>query len=66
MALDTRLTFAEAIECYRVITGACAAGTKMFVESLGDKVQEHYTIAEMMEVTKGQYGNTTFCEFFRK
>ncbi len=63
---DSRLTFAEAIECYRVITGACAAGTKMFVESLGDKVQEHYTISEMMEVTKGQYGHNTFCDFFRK
>ena len=66
LSLDTRLTFAEAVECYRVITGACAAGTKMFVASLGDEVKEHYTIAEMMEVTKDQYGYSTFCEFFRK
>ena len=66
MALDTRLTFAEAIKCYRVITGACEAGTRGFVQSLGDKVKDHYTIAEMMEVTKGQYGNATFCNFFQK
>lgn len=66
MTLDTRLTFAEAIECYRVITGACEAGTRGFVQSLGDSVKDHYTIAEMMEVTKGQYGNETFCNFFRK
>ena len=66
MALDTRLTFAEAVECYRVITGACEAGTRGFVQSLGDKVKDHYTIAEMMEVTKGQYGNDTFCQFFSK
>ena len=66
MTLDTRLTFAEAVECYRVITGACEAGTKIFVESLGNKVQKHYTIAEMIEVTKGQYGNDTFRKFFKE
>ena len=66
MSLDTRLTFAEAVECYRVITGACEAGTRGFVQSLGDKVKDHYTIAEMMEVTKGLYGNETFCQFFSK
>ena len=66
MTPDTRLTFAEAVECYRVITGACEAGTKGFVQSLGDKVKDHYTIAEMIEVTKGQYGNSTFCAFFPK
>ena len=66
LSLESQLTFSEAIECYRVITGACAAGTKMFVEGLGDKVQERYTIAEMIEVTKGQYGHDSFCKFFKK
>ena len=66
MTLDTRLTFAEAVEFYRVITGACEAGTREFVQSLGESVKKHYTIAEMIEVTKGQYGNDTFREFFRK
>ena len=66
MTLDTRLTFAEAVECYRVIMGACEAGTRGFVQSLGNNVKDHYTIAEMMEVTKGQYGNETFCQFFSK
>ena len=66
MTLDTRLTFAEAVECYRVITGACEAGTRGFVQSLGESVKEHYTIAEMIEVTKGQYGSDTFRKFFKE
>ena len=66
LSLESQLTLSEAIECYRVVTGACAAGTKMFVESLGGKVQERYTIAEMIEVTKGQYGHDRFCGFFKK
>ena len=28
LTLDSKLTYSEAIECYRVITGACSAGTR--------------------------------------
>lgn len=64
MSLDTVLPLAEAKTMYRIITGACSAGTEAFAESLGDKLQESYTIREMLEVTKGQYGAQAFAEFW--
>ena len=65
--LDTAITHAEAIEAYRVITGACAMGTRHFCETiLGDKKKEKYTVAEVIELTKGQYGAESFKEFFKK
>ena len=67
LTLDSVLTHAEAIEAYRVITGACSAGTKAFVTSLNPKqLKESYTIREIMELTKGHYGALTFAEFFSK
>lgn len=66
-SLDTTITHAEAIEAYRVITGACAMGTRHFCETiLGDKKKEKYTVAEVIELTKGQYGAESFKEFFKK
>ena len=66
-SLDTTITHAEAIEAYRVITGACAMGTRHFCESiLGDKKKEKYTVSEVIELTKGQYGAESFKEFFKK
>jgi hypothetical protein len=64
MALDTVMTFGEAIQCYRAITGACEAGTRGFVESHGKR--DKYTIDDMIEVTRGQYGAETFVKFFGK
>ena len=65
LTLDSALTHAEAIEAYRVITGACSAGTKAFVTSLDPKqLKESYTIREIIELTKGHYGSETFAEFF--
>ena len=66
LTLDSELTFEEAIEAYRVISGACAAGTKMFVESSPDVKKDKYTIAEMIRLTEGQYGSETFKDFFNK
>ena len=63
LTLDSILSFEESIEAYRVITGACSAGTKMFVKSLSN-TKDKYTIAEMIELTKGQYGNNVFKSFF--
>ena len=62
--LDTVVTLDEAKTMYRVITGACQAGTEGFAQSLGDKLKETYTIREMLEVTKGQYNSERFSEFF--
>ena len=66
LTLSSELTFEEAVECYRVITGACSFGTKDFVENhLGEK-KGKYTIQEMIDLTRGRYGNETFKEFFKQ
>ena len=65
LTLDSELSFEEAIECYRVITGACSFGTKDFVENYLSEKKDKYTIREVIELTKGRYGNETFKEFFK-
>lgn len=65
MPVDTELTVEEAKTMYRVITGACQAGTNAFVDSLG-KLKDKYTIAEMIDLTRGQYGSTTFKDFWER
>ncbi|MCX4384302.1 MAG: hypothetical protein OSJ39_00715, partial [Clostridia bacterium] len=62
---ESELTFEEAVTAYRVITGACRAGTQQFLDGLKEK-KEKYTVKEIIEQTKGQYGNTTFADFFRR
>ena len=64
LTLESKLTFEKAIECYRIITGACSFGTKDFVSNRLIKKEKEYTVAEMIEVTKGEYGNSTFRTFF--
>ena len=61
--LNTVVTFEEAIKMYRVITGACEAGTRNFVENLAKK-KKKYTVQEIITATVGQYGSETFREFF--
>ena len=61
---DHIFTFEEAIKCYRTITGACAFGTRDFVENrLGEK-KEKYSIEEIARLTEGEYGDMSFREFF--
>ena len=65
LSLDSELSFEDAITCYRVITGACSFGTRDFIENrLGNNKKDKYTIKEIIELTKGEYGNTTFKDFF--
>ena len=67
LTLDSELTFDEAVACYRVITGACKVGAQIFVEKrLPEPRKEKYTIKEMIELTKGEYGGKEFREFFEK
>ena len=61
--IDHEFTFQQAIEAYRVITGACALGTKQFVAEQ-ENVKDKYTIKEIMDITKNQYGHDVFVEFF--
>ena len=55
----------DLIEAYRVITGACASGTKAFVE--GQKITaKKMSVEEVITATKGAYGNDAFANFFRE
>ena len=65
LTLESELTFTEAVIAYRLITGACRAGTQQFLDSVKEK-KEKYTVAEIIEITKGQFGSTVFENFFRK
>ena len=65
LTLDSELTFDEAVACYRVITGACKLGTQDYLEHrLPNPRKEKYTIREMIELTKDEYGGNDFCKFF--
>ena len=65
LSLDSLVTKEEAIKMYRAITGACEAGTRQFVKSL-DKIKKEYSIAEIIEITQGQYGSEEFKDFFER
>ena len=65
LKLSDTVTKDDAITMYRIITGACRAGTEGFVDSL-DKTKDRYTIAEIIEITKGQYGAAVFENFFKE
>ena len=58
------LSFEEAVECYRVITGACFFGTKNFIETF-NVPQKDYSIKEIIKLTQNQYGSNTFKNFFK-
>ena len=53
----------DAIAMYRIITGACKAGTEQFLQTLGE-LKPEYTVQEIIELTKGQYGAETLRKFF--
>ena len=64
-ALDTSVTKGQAIQSYMAITGACATGTKHFVETtFGGKVPARTTVRKVIELTAGQYGSDVYKEFF--
>ncbi len=63
LTMDSVLPEDEAVTMYRVITGACQAGTRQFVENLKNP-QKSYTVREMIALTRGQYNAERFAEFF--
>jgi len=65
LPLDTKLSVDDLVTMYRVITGACQQGSQAFVESLGNKLKESYTIQEAIHLTSDQYGGRQFAEFFQ-
>ena len=68
LTLDSELSLEEMIECYIVISGACGRGTRYFIEHIlpADKLAERYTIREVIELTRGQYGSSVFADFFKR
>ena len=60
---DSVLSFKDAVECYRVITGACSFGTKDFVKT-NNIEEKDYSIKEIIKLTEGYYGNERFKNFF--
>ena len=61
--IDAPRTVAELCTMYRIITGACRAGTEAFVASVRD-LKETYSIREAVKITKGQYNSAAFARFF--
>ena len=67
MSLNDTITYEEAIAAYRTITGACAAGTRDFIENrLPKPHKDKYTIQEIIALTEKEYGGKKFSEFFKK
>ena len=65
LSMSDELAFEEAIAAYRTITGACAAGTRNFIEGrLPTPHKEKYTIGEIITLTEGEYGSKLFRDFF--
>jgi len=54
----------EVIQAYRVITGACEAGTKQWCE--GRKLPAKVSIKVAVRMTREAYGGRQFAAFFSK
>jgi hypothetical protein len=63
LTLESVLTYEEAIMMYRVITGACSAGTNSFLNQTKPEIR-NYTVNEIIKKTSGQYGNEILKDFF--
>ncbi len=61
---DTVVTKRQAIESYRVITGACESGTRHFVATVVGKTKPRYKVSEIIALTRGQYGSRDYAAFF--
>ena len=60
--LPKKATGKEWVGIYRAVTGACAAGIKMFVEQTGKSLDDEYTAKQIAALVKGQYGSDRFAE----
>ena len=65
LTLDSEVTKDEAITMYRIITGACRAGTEQFLSTIKE-FKDKYTVRELIEITRGQYGAESFKNFFER
>ena len=65
LSLDDELSYNDAIICYRLVTNACTPGIENFLEThLPKPHKEKYTIREIIELTKEEFGSYVFQDFF--
>ncbi len=64
MPMHTRKSPEDWAFVYRMVTGACQYGTKQFIEAKGE-LRRTYTLAEILDETKGAYGHNTFAKVVR-
>jgi hypothetical protein len=62
LPLDTLKDPIEWAFVYRMVTGACKYGTNEFMNR--HDLTKKYTLSELIEITKDQWGHKTFKEFF--
>ena len=60
--LPKKATGKEWIGIYRAVTGACSAGCKNFVETVGKSLDDTYTAKEIAKMVQGQYGAEQFAK----
>ena len=67
LSLGDTLSYEDAIAAYCIITGACSAGTRDFLENrLPSPHKDKYTIREIIELTDDEYGSERFKKFFER
>ena len=64
LTLDSVVKYEDAVVMYRVITGACQQGTQRFIDGLPE-IKQEYTVREIIDLTKGNYGSAIFSDFFK-
>ena len=60
--LPKKATGKEWVGIYRAVTGACAAGTRHFVEKTGKSLDDTYTAKQIAKLVKGEFGAEKFSE----
>ena len=65
LTLDSVVKKDDAITMYRIITGACRAGTEQFLSTIRE-FKDEYTVREIIEITRGQYGANRLQKFFEE
>ena len=60
---ESVLLMSEAIAAYRVITGACGFGVKDYLKNRLPKEKKEFSMTEVIELTKDEYGGNMFSDF---
>ena len=60
---ESVLLMSEAVVAYRVITGACGFGVKDYIKNRLPKEKKEFSMAEVIELTKDEYGGKSFSAF---